>query len=443
MNYEQALAYMESLRSVGIKLGNERFEALMERLGNPHTCYPSAHIAGTKGKGSTTAMIAAVLRAHGFLVGGYYSPYVYDVRERIQVAGRMIPRRAFARLVSAIRPHIDALAVTPLGQSTEFELKTAVAFRYFAERTVDIAAVEVGLGGRLDATNVLTPLVSVITNIGLDHTHILGDTHAKIAAEKAGIIKPSVPVITATDEPSALEVIRRTAANRDAPLRQVTAAGAAEPARGDIVWTEEGRGAFAVHTPSRTYAGLRLRLPGRHQRTNAACAIGAVERLADAMGWTIDPIALRSGLRSAILPGRFQIIGRRPTVVVDGAHNALSAQTTAEEVSRIPHRRLLLVIGMVVGHPPDDVLSYLGPLASVVYATEPLTDRRAPVDTIADAARRMCADVRIVVPPLEAARAALEDAAPQDLVLITGSFCTVGDVPPRLLLPGRSHAARG
>ena len=441
MTYEQALAYMESLRPVGIKLGNERFQALVDRLGNPQERFPSAHVAGTKGKGSTTAMIAGILRAHGFLVGGYYSPYVYDVRERVIVDGDMIPKRDFARLVAAVRPHIDALAASPLGQTTEFELKTAIAFLYFAERAVDVAAVEVGLGGRLDATNVLTPLVSVITNIGLDHTHILGDTHALIAAEKAGIIKPSVPVITATDEPSALEVIRRIAAERGAPLRLVSREGARSASPDEITWSAEHDERFTVRTASREYAGIHLQLVGLHQRANAACAIGAVEHVADALQWSVDPNAVREGLADVTLPGRFQIVGRRPTVVIDAAHNALSARTTAHEVRRIAHRRLLLVIGMVCGHPPDDVLSVLGPLASRVYATQPITARRAPADEIADAARRYCKDVRIHVPPVQAARAALRDAEPDDLVLITGSFCTVGDVPQRTFAPRRSRHA--
>src|ERR1041385_993753 len=187
MNFEQALSYMQGLQHFGIKLGNDRFEQLMARLGNPQDRYRIAHVAGTKGKGSTTAIIAAIVKAHGFRIGGYFSPYVLEVGGRGQIDGKYVSREDFARHVTDIAPFVEELTATELGQTTEFELKTAIGFKHFAEQKVDFAAVEVGLGGRLDATNVVNPLVSVITNIGLDHVHILGDTIPKIAAEKAGI----------------------------------------------------------------------------------------------------------------------------------------------------------------------------------------------------------------------------------------------------------------
>ena len=192
---------MSGLIRFGWKLGNERMEALCTRLGNPQKRYRVIHVAGTKGKGSTTALTAGILQDQGHRVGAYFSPYVYDGRERIQVDGEMIGREDFSQLVTLVRPHIEALAATDHGQTTEFELKTVLAFLYFAETNVDFACIEVGIGGRLDATNVVAPTVTVITNIGLDHTDLLGDTHAKIAVEKAGIIKPGVPCITATANP--------------------------------------------------------------------------------------------------------------------------------------------------------------------------------------------------------------------------------------------------
>jgi len=446
MDFEQALAYMQGLRRFGVKLGNERFEALLERLGDPHHGYGIAHVAGTKGKGSTTAMIAAALHAHGFRVGGYFSPYVYDVRERVQVDGEMIPPEAFARLVTEIAPHIEALKQTPLGQTTEFELKTAVGFRYFTDRAVDLAAVEVGLGGRLDATNVVSPLVCVITNIDLDHTHILGDTHAKIAVEKAGIIKPGVPILTATEEPSALEVICRTAAERAAPLVQVVpGAPELQPAPDEIHWFATGD-TFTVRTPRRDYTDLRPGLRGDFQRINAACAVGALEVMADIsrspehQRFTIDQDALREGLWRTYLPGRLEVVHRRPIVVMDGAHNAMAARALAAEIVRFPYRRLLLVVGMIAGHAPGGVLAPLAPLAEKVFATQPTWIRGLPVEEVAEVARRLGAEVETITPPLTAARAALAAAAPDDLVLITGSFYTVGDVRPRELF---AEDARG
>jgi dihydrofolate synthase/folylpolyglutamate synthase len=436
MTFEEALAYMQDLRRFGIKLGNERFEALLARLGDPHRRYGIAHVAGTKGKGSTTVMIAGALRVLGFHVGGYYSPYVYDVRERVQVDGEMIPPEDFARQVTEIAPHVEALEKTPLGQTTEFELKTAVGFRYFAERAVDFAAVEVGLGGRLDATNVVTPLACVITNIGLDHTHILGDTHEKIAVEKAGIIKPGIPIVTATDEPDALAVICRTAHERAAPLvRALPGAPDLRPAPDEIHFFPAGK-TFTVRTPERDYPRLRLRLRGDYQRINAACAVGALEAMAKARGFEPDPDAVREGLARAYLPGRLEIVHRRPLVLMDGAHNAMAARALAGEIARFSYHRLLLVVGMIAGHGPEEVLAALAPPASKVYATQPTWTKGLPASAIAEAARPYCPDVQTLTPPLEAARAALADAGPDDLVLITGSFYVVGDVRPEELLKG-------
>jgi dihydrofolate synthase/folylpolyglutamate synthase len=429
MDFDEALNYMQSLRRFGIKLGNERFTELLARIGDPHRRFGVAHVTGTKGKGSTTAFIANILQRHGFRVGGYYSPYVFDVRERVQVDGQMIPREDFARLVSLIGPHVDEMAETEIGQATEFELKTAVGFAYFAEREVDIAAVEVGLGGRLDATNVVEPLVTVITNVGLDHMHILGDTHAKIAWEKAGIIKPGVPCVTAADVPEALEVIRARAAELGAPLLEVRNAGET----GTIRWHETGeseneRPEFEVETPQNRYPGLRSGLLGAFQQVNAACAIGAVEELATARGFSVVTEAVREGIARTFLPGRMQIVRRRPTLLFDGAHNAIAARALRDELEKMRHGRLLLVIGMVAGHEPEGVVDVLAPLASRVYATQPTWNKAVPAEEIAQAARPACPDVRIVSPPNEAARHALADAGPDDLVVVTGSFYVVGDV---------------
>jgi dihydrofolate synthase/folylpolyglutamate synthase len=427
MTYAEALLYMSSLRRFGVKLGNERMDALLDMLGNPHRRYGVVHVTGTKGKGSTTALVAAILQAHGFRAGGYFSPYVYDVRERVQVGGDLISESDLTRLVERLAPLADSVEAMGLGSVTEFELKTALGFLHFADTSADYAAIEVGIGGRLDATNVVTPLAAVITNVGLDHTDILGDTVALIAAEKAGIIKPGVDVITAAEDPDALDVITERARTGQARLVRVEAARPGTTAA-DVTWADTGP-SFEVRTGATTYTDLRLKLVGAHQRTNAACAVAAVEAVARADGWMVSPDAIRAGLARVELPGRFSVLRERPTVIADGAHNAMSARSLAEEVGKLARHRLVLVVGMLRGHDPELFMREIAPMASVVIATEPTWRRAEAADVVADAARAYCGDVRIVTPPAAAAQAALELASGDDIVLITGSFYTVGDVP--------------
>lgn len=449
MEFDEALHYMEGLQRFGWKLGNERFLALCERLGNPQNRYAVIHVTGTKGKGSTTALAAAMMHAHGFRTGGYFSPYVYDVRERVQVNGAHIPHHDFARLVTQIRPHIETLAAMGLEQTTEFELKTALGFLYFAEQAVDVACIEVGLGGRLDATNVVHPCVTVITNVGLDHTDRLGSTHAEIAFEKAGIIKTGIPCITAADHPEALAVIERTAAERAAPITRVLpgAAGAPTGDRGVAYWETRGRSdcldvhtaPFSLATRDRVYPEMEVRMGGIYQRINAACATAACEIGMRHFGQELRLEAARQALTATQLPGRLEVVSlpEGPLVVIDGAHNALAAEALRGPVAELQRRygreRTLLVIGMLSGHAPEGVVAALAPEAHALYACAPNWKRALPAEEIALLGRRFLPNVQIG-PSVEAAvRKALRDAGPKDLVLITGSFYTIGEAPPAAL----------
>jgi dihydrofolate synthase/folylpolyglutamate synthase len=437
MDFEEALAYMGGLLRFGWKLGNERFTELCARLGSPQDRYGILHITGTKGKGSTTALAAAMLRAEGYRVGSYFSPYVYDPCERVQVDGEMIPRADFARLVTQIRPHVEALAQTEFGQTTEFELKTALGFLYFAEREVDFACVEVGMGGRLDATNIVRPAVTVITNVGLDHTEILGDTHALIAQEKAGIIKCAVPCITAADHPDALEVIEQIAEAREAPLIRVEPGLAAVPT-GDtarVRWQSMSDYApVTVATPERRYADLEMRMGGLYQRANAACAVAAVERLLADRGGAVSEVAVRRALAVTTLPGRLEVtrLPNGPLVVLDGAHNAMAATALLGPIDalRAEHgiERLLLVVGMVGGHDPEGVLAPFAPEAARIYACRPDWKRGQSAEHIAAVARTFTPNVEVIPAVPDAVCAALAEATSRDMVLVTGSFYTVGEV---------------
>lgn len=445
MDFEEAIAYMSSLLRFGWKLGLERFEELCNRLGNPHRRCRVIHITGTKGKGSTTAMAAAILQESGYKVGGYYSPYVYDPCERVVLNGEKIPREDFARLVAHIKPYIEEMATTSHGQTTEFELKTALGFCYFAEQRVDWACVEVGLGGRLDATNVVHPEATVITNIGLDHTHILGHTHAKIAAEKAGIIKPGIPCFTAADHPEALEVIRCVAKQKGAPLARVVP-GRAEAPTDDpalVEWqlelqpnaSEEAQhtAPLTVATPTRLYRHLEVQMDGLYQRANAACAVAAVESALARHGVALDEDAVRRGLARCSLPGRMEVtkLPNQRVLVRDGAHNGMAAQALMGPLRALRDRenlqRTLLVTGMLSGHDPSEVLSLFAAEAARVYCSQPNWKRALPAAEVAEVARRYCPQVRIYPTVLEALRAALADSQVGDLILVTGSFYTVGE----------------
>lgn len=453
MEFEEALHYMEGLIRFGWKLGNERFEALCARLGDPQNRYRIVHVAGTKGKGSTTALAAAVLQHAGYRVGSYFSPYVFDVRERVQVNGALIPHADFARLITLARPHIEALAQTDLGQTTEFELKTLLSFLYFAEQNVDYACIEVGIGGRLDATNIVHPTATVITNIGLDHTQILGDTHALIAAEKAGIIKPGIPCFTAVDNAEAREVIERIAAERNAPLTHIRQ-GDVDAPTGDpaqVFWSIEAnadptlsphQAPFRIATPQHLYTDLKPRMDGLYQRVNASCAVAAVESALQSQGRTLPVEAVRTALASTILPGRMQEISLRNGVqmILDGAHNAIAAAALHGPVTafrtRYQIRRLLLVIGMVGGHDAAEVLAPFAPEAAHIYACQPDWKRAQPAEEIAAAARQFTPNVTVIPRVAEAVQAAIAEAMPHDLILVTGSFYTVGEVPLASLSTG-------
>lgn len=424
MDYENALAYLDGRLRLGVKLGNERFSALLRRLGDPQERLRVVHIAGTKGKGSTTAMAASVLQAAGYRAGMYLSPYVYDVRERIQINGVLISRADFARWVSEIAPHVEALEQTEFGPATEFELKTAIGLCYFAEQGVDYAVLEVGLGGRLDATNVVRkPLVTAITNIGLDHTELLGDTLGAIAGEKAGIVKPGVPCITGVPPGGeAWSVIARVCRENGAPLLAV-----APPKT-----SAEG---LTLTTQRRTLSGLHLRLRGAFQALNAAAALTALDAITDPAGPKITDDAARRGLEDAWVPGRLEQVFSRPAVVLDVAHNEISALALASALREqygADSRRLLLVVGLSRNHAPEP---FLEPLAALhparLIATQPAF-RPRPALEVAEAAQALgFAAVNIVDSSVaDAVRFALAQSGPDDVICVTGSFYTVGDLPP-------------
>lgn len=363
MNYK----YLESLEKFGINLGLDRIKFLLERLGNPQLKFKSIHVAGTNGKGSTCAMIASILKEAGYKVGLYTSPHLFDYAERIKINGKDISHRDFATGLKLVQKIANHLTAKPPNNPTVFEVLTAVAFWYFARKKVDYAVVEVGMGGRLDATNVIIPLVSVITNIDLEHTAVLGKTLAKIAVEKAAIIKPRVPVITAEDKPEALSVLQHQAQKNGSVLIQVSSKG----------------------------EGLKSGLLGEHQKANAACAVAAV-RLA---GIKVGKQAVLKGLRKVRWPGRFQVVSRRPLTIVDGAHNPAGIKVLVGTLrQQFPGKKLTFIFGTQTDKDSVSMLSLLKPLARKVIITHSSHQNAANKDSIklADALKLTADEDRVI-----------------------------------------------
>lgn len=415
--YATTLDFLYGLQRHGIKLGLATIRALLERTGAPEGAYPALHIAGTNGKGSTAAMAAAMLQAAGYRVGLYTSPHLLDFRERIQVNGVPIAEDQVVTWTDRLR------GAAGDGQSpTFFEFTTAMAFHHFAAERVDVAVLEVGMGGRFDATNVVVPAVSAITNIARDHEQYLGHDLTSIAFEKAGIIKPSVPLVLGELGGEAGSVIRGLARERHAPCYAL-----GEHFR----YRTEDSGRFAFQGLERVIEGLRCGLVGGHQLANAACAVQMVTLLAGA-DLVVPDSAIRRGLSQVRWEGRLEIAEPRPILLLDGAHNPAAARVVASYLGQCrranPAARVIAIIGMMRDKDRNGFFQELAPLCDEFIVTEPGLPRAASVDELAASLRRPEAVTHRVPLPAEALARARRLAAPEDLICVTGSLMLVGEV---------------
>ena len=403
----------------------ERMNLLLRRLGSPHGEVPTVHIAGTKGKGSTAAMVASMLTAGGYRTGLYTSPHLHSAVERIRVGLEPIERSKFAALVELSWPVLEWVGVQGgYGPVTFFELITAMALLYFKQTSADFQVIEVGLGGRLDATNVVSPEVSVITTISLDHVSILGDTLALIANEKAGIIKPGVPVVVAPQHPEALDVFLKVSADRRAPLVQVGKDVSWRKARSDL----DGQ-SFDV-TGLRGSYDAWIPLLGDHQLENAATAIAAVETLVGA-GLALPNESMMEGLRSVRWEGRLQLISREGVrVVVDGAHNPYSVRRLVTAVrDYFQFRRIILIFGSLGGHSARGMIAELAGLSPLVLAVCSRHPRSASSDWVSEVVSELGLPLIFRSESVaEATQRALELAGAGDLILATGSLFVATEV---------------
>ena len=400
----------------------ERMFRLMELLGNPQEQYPAIHIAGTKGKGSVAAHCDAALRAAGLRTGLYTSPHLSDFRERIRVDGEMIPESAFVygmRVLQQVIPKLPGV--------TSYELQTALAFWYFAQAGVECAVVEVGMGGRLDSTNILTPLVSVITNISFDHTAILGDTLAAIAGEKGGIIKQDVPVVSAPQQPEALSVLRVIASEKHAPLTVVGEDLKFIPRSLDLDGQQ-----FEINFNGEMVQ-FTTRLLGPHQVENAAVAFSAL-RAVQQSGLAVTDEAIRNGFATVVWPGRFEVIAGSSLVVFDGAHNRHSTRRLVETVNQhFEGLPLVTIFGASEDKDIQGMFEELLPRTSHLVLYQANHPRAAKVAALAQMAKGYHCPVSVISSAEKVFKTAFRLAGEQGLVLVTGSLYLVGDLRQHLV----------
>jgi dihydrofolate synthase/folylpolyglutamate synthase len=416
MIYSSAVEYLYGLQKHGIKLGLAGTRAILSRLHHPERRYRAIHIGGTNGKGSTAAMAASMLMASDYRVGLYTSPHLVEFRERIRVNGAMIPERRVGELVSRIKE-----SAGPDSSLTFFEFTTALAFQYFAEAQVDVAVLEVGMGGRFDATNVVQPVATAITTISLDHEDYLGDTTERIAYEKAGIIKPGIPVILGRLDQQAERMIREVAEAQGAPLYQL---GIDFDVRGDS-------SSFEYAGLGVTHGGLPCRLLGRHQLDNAACAL-ALMKVAERSGLRVPHEAMKSGLAATQWEGRLDTVDRNPTVVLDGAHNPAAARVLAAFLADFrashPGSRVALILGMMRDKAHRAFVQMLLSTIDELIVTQAAIPRAASCLELRESLADLMPLMHTAATPGEALSLARGLMTPADLICVAGSLMLVGDI---------------
>nr|WP_263325544.1 folylpolyglutamate synthase/dihydrofolate synthase family protein [Neobacillus sp. Marseille-Q6967] len=425
--YEEALEWIHARLRLGIKPGLKRMEWMMEKLGHPETKMKTVHIGGTNGKGSTVTFLRSILEAGGYTVGTFTSPYIEQFNERISVNGVPIRDEEIVELTNIIRPLADELEATELGGPTEFEVITAMSFYYFANMNqTDIVLYEVGLGGRFDSTNIIRPLASIITNIGLDHTNILGHTHEEIAFEKAGIIKEHTPIFTAVKYPGALQVIENQADKMQAPIFRLNYEFNIEMhqsiAKGEI---------FTLTTIDASHEGLEIRMMGQHQTENAALAVMAARYLNQTDDYTLSFETIEQGLKKAYWPGRLEIISEHPLVIIDGAHNDEGINALVQALtSRYEDKSIHIVFAALKDKKLDQMISQLDQIADQISFVEfdfPRAAAAVDLYTISKSRNKtMAADWKNYL------KEAVQTVDTSSILVVTGSLYFISEAKPHL-----------
>jgi dihydrofolate synthase/folylpolyglutamate synthase len=416
MDYQESLDYLYSLARLGIKLGLENTTRLLDYFGNPQLKTPVIHIAGTNGKGSTAAFVESILRASGYRVGLYTSPHILDFRERIQINRQLIAPEEILHWVATLKQASEDLNLSP----TFFEFSTLMALLHFDKQETDWNVVEVGMGGRLDSTNLCQGRVCIITPVSRDHESSLGTDLSRIAREKAAIIKHPCTVVCGSQEKEVIQVIQDQSRRYKAPLLQL-----GQDFQIDIQSHSLQGQVFDFNSPEIWYKGLEISLAGRHQSVNAGLAVAACTVLNDP---SVTEQALRQGLRSASWPGRLEMCGTNPSLILDGAHNFDSFKKLTASLSELfPHKRKIWVFGIMKDKPLAEITELISDYADYIVVTRPKSDRSALPDLIRKAFTNFTKPIDLVDEIPLALDRAYHVADPDDLIVVTGSLFTVAE----------------
>ncbi|WP_104804273.1 bifunctional folylpolyglutamate synthase/dihydrofolate synthase [Blautia marasmi] len=420
MNYEEARVYLDEVSKYGSVLGLDNMRELLGRLGNPQDDLKFIHISGTNGKGSALSYMSTILSGAGFRTGRYISPTLYAYRERIQVDGVMIDRESLAALVTVVKEAVDAMEAENKGNPTVFEVETALSFLYFKEQKCDIVVLETGLGGTLDATNVVkTTVMEMISSIGMDHMEFLGGTLQEIAENKAGIIKPHTWVVSAEQDPQAAEVIKRVCREKDCKLSVVD-----PDAFQDVHYGYEKQ-TFTY----KNWKDVEITLAGTYQVTNAALALEAVEALRK-LGYSLTEEQVRKGMKAAFWRGRFSVIHKNPVVVIDGAHNPAAAKVLKDSLETyFQGKNLHFIMGVFADKDYQSVIEMTAPLAKHIITIEtPGNPRALSAVKLKEAVEKVNPSVEAAGSIREAVEKSMKNAQKDDVIAAFGSLSFLGEL---------------
>ena len=424
MTYKDAMEYISSVGRFGSNYGLQRTFRLLELLGSPHEKIKLIHVAGTNGKGSTTAMITKILRGLGYKVGMYTSPYLEEFEERIQINGENINKNTLVNLLEEVKIAIDKVIEEGYEHPTEFEIITALMFLYFYNERVDYGVIEVGLGGRLDSTNVLTPKVSVIASISLDHMNILGDNLKDIAKEKAGIIKEGVPVILYPQKKEVEEVILKIAKEKNAKVYSV------EKENGKLIDIDYENLYQNVEVESyKNKYNIKLPLLGEHQILNLNVALNTIEVLCEQEKIKFDIKLVEKSLEDVKWIGRLEVLGKKPTIVIDGAHNIDGIKALRKNIEKyFKYNKIYLLLGILADKQVKEMIEEIAPVAEKIYALTPHSERAELSEDLKNEIVKYNSNTIAFESYEEAISSALQEAKEEDLILISGSLYMIGDM---------------